>query len=391
MADIFGDLAAAAVAPRSPSPPAKKRKAGTAGPISAASSTASGFRGGYRSSASSSIIPTSSDPILGDASSSFVDTGPSSDGPDLFASTSSRSVKKHRINGAESHLGGLTLDADHSFDGGDDYPGAVVKGETSEAEKDEHAEDEDSITLKVVRKSKAAGASKRQLVNMSSYRAPKPKTELENMEEDLKLDIKPVKTLQDSKKPKGMDWQVAAEAVLLDDGAEDIVDEKDQVQGAKGPRKFKAPSAGGGSLKTAKVQALEEDGSVRFYWLDYTEVNGVLHFIGKVFDKETKKHVSASVTVEGIDRNLFVLPRQGGVDGERQPVCSSSHHDIGCKALNPVCMQTMVTRSNLQQKTRCTRSSAKSPQSTASRNGWASRSNESMPSNCPTFRRRAAI
>ncbi|OJT03335.1 DNA polymerase alpha catalytic subunit [Trametes pubescens] len=58
------------------------------------------------------------------------------------------------------------------------------------------------------------------------------------------------------------------------------------------------------------VSVLEEDGSLRFYWLDYLEHDGKLYFIGKTQDKKTKTWVSISVTVENLQRNLFVLPRE---------------------------------------------------------------------------------
>ena len=55
---------------------------------------------------------------------------------------------------------------------------------------------------------------------------------------------------------------------------------------------------------------LEEDGSLRFYWLDYLENAGKLYFTGKVQDKKSKAWVSICVTVENLERNLFVLPRE---------------------------------------------------------------------------------
>ncbi|KAH9849847.1 hypothetical protein C2E23DRAFT_887828 [Lenzites betulinus] len=58
------------------------------------------------------------------------------------------------------------------------------------------------------------------------------------------------------------------------------------------------------------VSVLEEDGSLRFYWLDYLEHDGKLYFIGKTQDKKTKTWVSICVTVENLQRNLFVLPRE---------------------------------------------------------------------------------
>lgn len=53
----------------------------------------------------------------------------------------------------------------------------------------------------------------------------------------------------------------------------------------------------------------EDDGSVRLFWTDFTEVNGSLCLFGKVKDKKTNVHVSAFVKVDNILRKLFFLPR----------------------------------------------------------------------------------
>lgn len=60
----------------------------------------------------------------------------------------------------------------------------------------------------------------------------------------------------------------------------------------------------------SNISVLEEDGSLRFYWLDYLEHEGKLYFIGKAQDKKSKAWVSICVTVENLERNLFVLPRE---------------------------------------------------------------------------------
>jgi DNA polymerase alpha subunit A len=62
------------------------------------------------------------------------------------------------------------------------------------------------------------------------------------------------------------------------------------------------------------VDALEEDGSLRFFWLDYLEHEGKLYFVGKVRDKKSDAWASACITVEGLQRNLFVLPRERRVE-----------------------------------------------------------------------------
>ncbi|CAK5267409.1 unnamed protein product [Mycena citricolor] len=59
----------------------------------------------------------------------------------------------------------------------------------------------------------------------------------------------------------------------------------------------------------SNVDALEPDGSLRFFWLDYLENDGRLYFVGKLKDKTTQNWVSCCVTVENLQRNIFVLPR----------------------------------------------------------------------------------
>ncbi|KAF9469285.1 DNA polymerase alpha catalytic subunit [Collybia nuda] len=72
------------------------------------------------------------------------------------------------------------------------------------------------------------------------------------------------------------------------------------------------PLTSSSSTATAlsNISALEPDGSLRFFWLDYLELDGKLYFIGKLKDKVTGAWVSCCVTVDNIERNLFVLPRE---------------------------------------------------------------------------------
>lgn len=63
--------------------------------------------------------------------------------------------------------------------------------------------------------------------------------------------------------------------------------------------------------------AIEEEGSLNFFWTDYTEVNGSLCLFGKVLNKKTRSYVSCFVKVDNILRKLYFLPRQQRVrDGE---------------------------------------------------------------------------
>ena len=82
------------------------------------------------------------------------------------------------------------------------------------------------------------------------------------------------------------------------------------------------------NLPSSKVQALEEDGTLRFFWLDYQEESGVVSLVGKVLDKSTGRYVSACVSIQGIQRNLFVLPRPQQMDGEYETDITPSQMDV---------------------------------------------------------------
>ena len=64
------------------------------------------------------------------------------------------------------------------------------------------------------------------------------------------------------------------------------------------------------SKSKTSVDALNDDGSLSMFWLDYLEHNGKLYLIGKVKDKSSGAWVSACLAIGGIQRNIFVLPRQ---------------------------------------------------------------------------------
>jgi DNA polymerase alpha subunit A len=74
------------------------------------------------------------------------------------------------------------------------------------------------------------------------------------------------------------------------------------------------PLAASAAISSSNISALEPDGSLRFFWLDYLELDGRIYFIGKLKDKNSGAWVSCCVTVEGVQRNLFVLPREKRVE-----------------------------------------------------------------------------
>ncbi|EIW79037.1 hypothetical protein CONPUDRAFT_126817 [Coniophora puteana RWD-64-598 SS2] len=58
------------------------------------------------------------------------------------------------------------------------------------------------------------------------------------------------------------------------------------------------------------INALAEDGTLPFFWLDFLELSGKLFLTGKVKDRTTGAWASACLSIEGLQRNLYVLPRQ---------------------------------------------------------------------------------
>ncbi|KAJ6485791.1 hypothetical protein C8R45DRAFT_829069 [Mycena sanguinolenta] len=75
------------------------------------------------------------------------------------------------------------------------------------------------------------------------------------------------------------------------------------------PEDVLGPASSSTSTQSTTVSALEQDGSLRFFWLEYLENEGRLYFVGKLKDKVTGAWVSCCITVENMQRNVYVLPR----------------------------------------------------------------------------------
>ncbi|PWN36069.1 uncharacterized protein FA14DRAFT_160961 [Meira miltonrushii] len=68
---------------------------------------------------------------------------------------------------------------------------------------------------------------------------------------------------------------------------------------------------------TSKVSPYEPDGRhVRFFWTDYTEQQGIIYLIGKVKDQKSGKFVSACLQVEGVERCVYLLPKEGQTEDD---------------------------------------------------------------------------
>ncbi|KAK0468553.1 DNA polymerase family B-domain-containing protein [Armillaria novae-zelandiae] len=82
------------------------------------------------------------------------------------------------------------------------------------------------------------------------------------------------------------------------------------------------------SASSSKITALEPDSSLRFFWLDYLEHEGKLYFVGKMKDKTTGLWMSCCVMVEGVECNLFVLPRDKRVETDEVPSLLDVYRDF---------------------------------------------------------------
>lgn len=103
-----------------------------------------------------------------------------------------------------------------------------------------------------------------------------------------KVELKPSTPSASRPKPTALSWQAVSDSIVSTDPAIDTV--KAQLN--------------------STIEPLEQDGSMRMFWFDYLEVNDDLHLIGKVKDRASDRYVSCCVTIKGIERNLFFLPRK---------------------------------------------------------------------------------
>ena len=128
---------------------------------------------------------------------------------------------------------------------------------------------------------------------------PKPKTT--KTDRNLKVQSKPVNG-RDGKKEKA------------DDGVPAWLSVYDSLSVTTDDTLGSSIGTSSSSVNASKISALEPDGSLRFFWLDYLEHEGKIYFVGKLKDKTSGTWISCCVTVEGLQRNLFVLPRDRRIE-----------------------------------------------------------------------------
>lgn len=321
MSNLLGDLASTTPNSFMSASQSRKRK-------SSPDYNPNSFRSA-RSNASASSVPSSDDMRpLTDLSSDGLDSDGAADGGRI-------DYKKPRL-GVESQLDDLGFgDTTYEFEAGADFDNMDLDEPPSAQSRDPavKAEEDHDIGLALKQPSSfATPASKplasssrpRTLVNARSTKAsvPKPSPLAVPQDEDDKA-----RPNTENKKPKGLDWRLAAANVAIADSSDDQPTAEDLATVSSGAKKGRQTKNANEPAPTTKIDAFEADSSLRFYWLDHVEMNGVVHLTGKVYDKAAsdpnKRWVSCCLAVHGIQRNLFVLPR-GPKSQERKLAASQA-------------------------------------------------------------------
>jgi DNA polymerase alpha subunit A len=173
-------------------------------------------------------------------------------------------------------------------------------------------DDDDEMTVKpTVKPARTANAPRRRVNTSNVVKNLKQEPEIQVKSEPIDHDME-VKRPHASRKPPAdrTHWMAVQESLSVPKSDLDSV---------------RAPV---GNVKAENV--LEADGSLRIFWLDFLEdqKEGTVHFVGKVLDRQANKYVSACVSVQGIQRNLFVKPRQTRFSGGRQTDIEVSKTDV---------------------------------------------------------------
>jgi DNA polymerase alpha subunit A len=212
---------------------------------------------------------------------------------------------KRGVMGKKPRVSELTVvpdrgaESDYSMEM-DDEP-IVVKPEPRDEE-----DDEIEIKPRAKTNGTTAPARQRKVINSTSVKHVKAEPVAAKVDTPT---AKPRGPITNGKPlPAGAEHWSAVQDSLLPSKSSDIAEVKAFV----------------GSVKAENV--LEQDGSLRIFWLDHMEQDGIIHLVGKVLDRTTGRYVSACVSVNGIQRNLFVKPRT-------KRFCESCHLHYTVKCL----------------------------------------------------------
>lgn len=185
--------------------------------------------------------------------------------------------------------------SDDEPDEGVDFGGPMDMDDDEIVVKPEPMDDDEEMAVKPAarRSGPATTAARRRMVNSTAVKNVKKEPEVvddaEPAQDEAEVEMK--KPVLFGRKPAAdrTHWQTVQAA---------LVPEKSDLDAVRVPQ---------GSTRAENV--LEEDGSLNMFWLDFQEQDGVVHLIGKVLDRQSNRYVSACVSVQGIQRNLFVKPR----------------------------------------------------------------------------------
>ncbi|GAA5950464.1 hypothetical protein JCM10213_003586 [Rhodosporidiobolus nylandii] len=315
MASLLGDLEGQAKVKTSDSPrhtPVPTRRAKQS--LARAAVTSGKRHADVDASAlrSSTHVASSSDVASDPFSSDPLAPGPSSDGFDGAA-------KKARFDPSVDQLGEDLGGMDQEF-----FEDAQMPlGESHKDNEDVKMEDDDDLFVKKPAAAKPKGPpQRRQLVNAGVVKPVKPKPE--PMEDILPstpapADVKP--------KPKGVDWRTATSSLVSAAPLLSAADETTDAASSFNDEHKNVIRAAALKQPAQQTNALEPDGSLRFWWFDYDEpAPGLVRLVGKVrvqgstvkvasmvdqrkVEKEVPRYVSATVVVKGLKRKLYVLPK----------------------------------------------------------------------------------
>lgn len=225
--------------------------------------------------------------------------GMESDEEDLWGTEDAKS--RRAVTGKKPRTSEMTVVPDENDVGMDmgmgmdmEEPEPVVKTEPMSEDEDMEIKPRVGALHSAANKLNGATTGRRKVVNSSSVKhvVPKPEPISIKTEPETSSPAPKPKVLANGKPaPAGSAHWSAVQESLVAPKTSELDEVKAQI----------------GSVKAENV--LEEDGSLRIFWLDHMEQDGVIHLVGKVVDRASGKFVSACLSVQGIKRNLFVKPR----------------------------------------------------------------------------------
>ena len=203
-----------------------------------------------------------------------------------------------------------------SSDGPDDYPETSTFSKRSVA----FSSDDEALPTPAKRFKTENGASvnvMHAVAKVGSMKMEDPYDEFEDDYTPIDLDMDLVDPVKKEESPVKLPRSTSTASRTKPEPADPKL-EKDAPTGppawlsmhAALPVSNETVGGGPGNLVSTRVQALEDDGTLRLFWLDYLELHGKVYLVGKVLDKAIDRYVSACVTIENLERNLFVLPRE---------------------------------------------------------------------------------